>query len=91
MTIPEIATQLSTLSIDGVYGDTKHSRSSLRDALFNAFREASVVGVNFTIHLSDGEWLAQVTRYNKASPSGFDYYIPETREAEARLKADLGI
>lgn len=88
MTLHNIASQLHKLAVDGRINGEHFTEAELeralrhwmRDAEHNAIKNAFVL----EIVLKDGAWLAEVSRFDE-SADGFDYWIPDTREQEARL------
>lgn len=87
MTLHNIASQLHSLS-DGRINGEHFTKAELERALQmwmrNSERNAIKNAFVLEIVLRDGAWLAEVTRFAD-SPDGFDYWIPDTREQEARL------
>lgn len=81
MTLNETAYWLMRLTGGKLNGET-YSRKELTEVLKNAFR----TGKSYFMHgtLPDGEWLIEVLQYRDAR-DGYDYYLPDTREEEARL------
>ena len=87
MTITYIASQLHSLSVGGYFNGEKFSESRLADYIRNMLRTGDRLVME--IALPDGRWLFTITRF-APSADGFDYYIPDTREEESRIKALLG-
>lgn len=89
MTLKETAKRLFDQAIGGYFNGEKFTEKRLYDTIvsgmknceYNAIKNAYVM----QIALPDGWWYCKVTKYgNKADE--YDYYIPETREQEQKLK-----
>ena len=85
MTIPEIATQLHKLSVNGYFNHEKFTRLDLLHYIRDAF-QWRIQQLQMEILLPDGWWHFVITRFSD-KPDGYDYAIPDTREQEAELKA----
>ncbi len=87
MTLTSTVSSLVRLSVDGHFNREKFTADRLRKQLAAMVREKgdSYIG---EIALPDGWWFFEVFRFSDAA-DGWDYYLPETREQEARLKAKL--
>jgi hypothetical protein len=88
MTLNEIATQLHEFSVGGYFNHQKYTKEDLRRYLKLMLRGDKPDPLVMEIALPNGWWYFQI---NKRNPErdGFDYTIPETREQEAEIKADL--
>lgn len=87
MTIHEISNQLHALSVNSFFNGEKFTKRELEHYINNCFEKGSLKLKNrlvMEINLRDGKWLFTVDRFSD-SVSGFDYYIPDTREQEARI------
>ena len=65
----------------------KFAKRELEHYINNCFEKGSLKLKNrlvMEISLRDGKWLFTVDRFSD-SVSGFDYYIPDTREQEAHI------
>ena len=83
MTIQYIASQLHSLSVGGYFNGEKRSKQWLETYISDAFRSQLKLGNRLVmeIALPDGQWLFTVDRH----ADGFDYWIPDNRDQEARL------
>ena len=93
MTIHDISTQLHDLSVGGFFNGEKFTKRELHNYITNMFRpEAGPLKAGhrlvMEIALPDGRWFFTIDRFADM-PDGFDYYIPDNREQEARVKALL--
>lgn len=92
MTIHEISTQLFNLSVDHHFNGERFTKRQLEFYIANAMRNSDNLKIRdrfvMEIHLKDGSWLFTVNKFSNES-DGFDYYIPDTREQEARLWESL--
>lgn len=92
MTIREVSKQLFDLSLGHFFNDEKWTRDQLAHYIANMFREPEGLKLKnrivMEICLRDGRWLFTIDRFSD-EPDGFDYWIPDTREQEARLWAEL--
>lgn len=86
MTIYELVSQLHGLSVGGYFNDTKMTTKQLRNYITSMFR-AGGNQIVMRISLPDGRWFFTITQYE---PGEFDYYIPDTREQETRIKNIIG-
>lgn len=91
MTIREVATQMHNLSGGKLNGE-QFSKRELEEYISNMFRTGLKLDNTLVmeIALPDGNWLCTVDRFAYAA-DGFDYYIPDTREQEARIWKRLTI
>ena len=84
MTLRETVNQLFDLSVGGYFNREKRTRRDLYyqlNALFNS-TTSNQDKVIFEIALPDGWWFFSVSRRGNE----YDYYIPDTRDQETRLK-----
>lgn len=90
MTIHEVASSLHGLSVGGYFNGERFTVSRLENQIAALFRGTPKGGnrLVFQIALPDGWWYFNVSRFADR-PDGYDYYIPETREQEERVKAIL--
>lgn len=89
MTLHEVTNQLYDLSVNGTFNGEHFSKDQLHKNVKHMFEVGGLVGGNrlvFTITLPDGEWFFYICEYAKGQ---FDYYIPDTREDEVRVKRIL--
>lgn len=87
MTINEVTEQLYDLAIAGYFNGEKFTKARLKKYITSMFKDGSKKLV-MNIALPDGRWFFHITQY---SPNEFDYYIPDTREAEKRVMAMINI
>lgn len=83
MTLTQVANQLFDLSVAGYFNSEKFTRSQFCEALKHWLLTGD--SVIMEIALPDGHWHFEVVNYG----DGYDYYIPETREQDARLREKL--
>lgn len=85
MTIHNIAQQLHTLSLDGHINGEKFTRRELEEAIQRWMTNPEKLQIPnryvFEICLRDGRWFGTIDKVGDE----YDYYIPDTREEEARL------
>lgn len=84
MTLHDIATQIHHISAGRVNGE-RFSRHELEATLGRWLREPQSRYI-LEAELPDGRWLVKAENLGRGM---FDYYIPDTREQEAALKAEL--
>lgn len=82
MTINYIADQLYNISVAGYFNGEKFTRKEFRTFLAMNLRNCKAF--RFEVALLDGRWLCEVRRYADTA-DGFDYYVPDSRDAEAEL------
>ena len=85
MTLSSVSSSLLSLSVNNTIGNIRWTRKSFTEALARAFAHPAAVGVTYEISLPDGDWFCEVY---KTGPHHYDYYIPETRDQEARVFYD---
>ena len=92
MTLHDLSSQLFELSVSGYFNGEKFTRRELEHYLQSLFRPGTSLKLGnravMEIALPDGRWHFSVIRWAD-SPDGFDYCIPDTREQEAQLLAEL--
>lgn len=86
MTLSEVTHQIHNLAVSGEINGLHFSKQELLMYANKMLRTAD--SFIFQIVLPDGEWLGKISRYS-GKADGYDYYIPETREAEKHLKEEL--
>lgn len=89
MTIHEITNQLYDMSVAGYFNGEKFTKEQLGSYIRNFTRECTMkVGEShyMEIALPDGWWLMKISKFGKGE---FEYYIPDTREQELKLKQKL--
>lgn len=86
MTITTIANQIHDMAIAGYINGEKFTKKELSSCLrtWLKTKDQHIIEVS----LPDGRWLCKVYRYAK---NEYDYFLPDTREQERRLYAELGI
>ena len=89
MTLHDVSTQLYNLTLGGFVNGEKFTKQQLEANLRRWMREPERLKIKnrlvIEICLQDGRWLATVDRFDD-TPDGYDYYIPDTREQEQKLK-----
>ena len=90
MTIKETAKRLFDLAVGGYFNGEKFTVDRLYKSIVSGMKCCETNKIKnayvMQIALPDGWWYCKVTKYgNKADE--YDYYIPETRDQEAKLKA----
>ena len=80
MTLHEVSSQLYSLSVAGYFNHTKFSKTQFTNAM-KSWMSGQKKSIIMEISLPDGWWYFEVINYG----SGYDYYIPETREQNDRL------
>lgn len=86
MTITEVTKQIHKMAVGGFINGEKFTLER-----FSAYAKNMLRGSNsfiFEICLPDGRWLAKVNRYGE-KPDQYDYYIPDSRIDEMRLKEEF--
>lgn len=87
MTLHEISTQLHHMTNGHINGE-HFSRQALESNLHRWMRSCETNAIQNThvieVSLPDGTWLCEVHRFADVA-DGYDYYIPDTREQEARI------
>lgn len=85
MTQTELVNQIYGLSVAGYFNGEKFSKERL-----NTYIGKMCYNVGdklyMEISLPDGRWLFKITHY---ADGDWDYYIPDTREQEAKLTAEF--
>ena len=88
MTIHEVSTQLHKLSVDGFFNGEQFTKRELEAYIKGMFRPGTTLKADnrlvMEIALRDGGWLFTIDRFSDR-PDGFDYYIPDNRDQEARI------
>ena len=85
MTKAELVSQLMDLSVAGYFNGEKFSKERLNTYISKMCRNAGDK-LYMEISLPDGRWLFRITRY---ADGDWNYYIPDTRELENKLTAEL--
>lgn len=86
MTINEITNQLYNLSVGGYFNGEKFTKAQLKNYITDMLRTSDHLVME--IALKDGRWYFTVDRFNNHS-DGYDYYIPDTRSKELRIREYL--
>lgn len=88
MTITEVTKQLFDLSADNRFNGERFTRQELKHYITNMMRNSETLKIQnrivMEINLKDGTWLFTVDKFSD-TPDGYDYWIPDTREQEARI------
>lgn len=85
MTKLELASQLMDLSVAGYFNSEKFTKERLNNYIGKMCRNVGDK-LFMEISLPDGRWLFKITHY---ADGEWDYYIPDTREQEAKLTAEF--
>ena len=85
MTKLELTTQLMNLAVAGYFNGEKFNKERLNNYIGKMCRNNGDK-LFMEIALPDGRWLFKITH---CADGDWDYYIPETREQEAKLTAEL--
>ena len=85
MTKLELTTQLRNLSVDGYFNGEKFTKERFNTYIGKMCRNVGDK-LFMEISLPDGRWLFRITHCGDGE---WDYYIPNTREQEAKLTAEL--
>jgi len=85
MTKLELTTQLMNLAVAGYFNSEKFTKERLNNYISKMCRNTGDK-LYMEISLPDGHWLFKITRYDAGD---WDYYIPDTREQEAKLTAEF--
>lgn len=86
MTLHEVSKQLYKLSCAGFFNGHKCRENELYEYLKSNLEDKKIGSwLPIEITLDDGRWKMKVTKY----AGGYDYFIPETREQEERLQAEI--
>lgn len=83
MTKSELTTQLMDLAVAGYFNSEKFTKERLNNYISKMCRNTGDK-LFMEISLPDGRWLFKITHY---ADGEWDYYIPDTREQEAKLTA----
>ena len=85
MTKFELTTQLINLSVAGYFNSEKFTKERLNNYIGKMCRNVGDK-LYMEISLPDGRRLFRITHY---ADGEWDYYIPDTREQEAKLTAEF--
>ena len=85
MTKLELTTQLMNLAVAGYFNSEKFTKERLNNYISKMCRNIGDK-LYMEISLPDGRWLFKITQY---ADGEWDYYIPDTREQEDKLTAEL--
>lgn len=85
MTKLELTTQLINLAVAGYFNSEKFTKERLNNYISKMCRNIGDK-LYMEISLPDGRWLFKITQY---ADGEWDYYIPDTREQEDKLTAEL--
>lgn len=85
MTKLELTTQLMNLAVAGYFNSEKFTKERLNNYISKMCRNIGDK-LYMEISLPDGRWLFKITQYTDGE---WDYYIPDTREQEDKLTAEL--
>lgn len=86
MTLKEVIDQVYDLSVGGYFNGEKFTKTRFTKYINNMFKTGNRLVMQ--IALPDGRWFFSI---NKLNNNGYDYYIPETREQEKKVRAFIGI
>ena len=85
MTKLELTTQLIDLAVAGYFNGEKFSKARLTNYIGKMCRNVGDK-LYMQIALPDGEWFFKIVRY---ADGEWDYILPDTREQEQRIIAEL--
>ena len=85
MTKLELTSQLMNLAVAGYFNGEKFSKARLNNYIGKMCRNVGDK-LFMEISLPDGRWLFKITH---CADGDWDYYIPDTREQENKLTAEL--
>jgi len=85
MTKAELVNQIYGLSVAGYFNSEKFTKERLNTYISKMCRNVGDK-LYMEISLPDGRWLFKITHY---AASDWDYFIPDTREQEAKLTAEF--
>lgn len=86
MTITEVTKQIHKMAVGGFINGEKFTLERFLTYAKNMLRSSN--SFIFEICLPDGRWLAKINKYGE-KPDQYDYYIPDNRIDEVRLKEEL--
>lgn len=90
MTLKQTCNEVLKLAVDNTINGRKFTLDQLykqTSALLSDEPAGNLLV--YSIMLEDGEWWFSINRYSDKA-DGFDYYIPETREQEAKFLKRYG-
>ena len=85
MTKTELTIQLMNLAVNNTFNAERFSMKRLNTYISKMCRNIGDK-LYMEISLPDGRWLFKITHY---ADKDWDYYIPDTREQEAKLTAEF--
>lgn len=88
MTLTELTNQIFSLTIANYINGEKFTKAEFKRNIHHFFEEINFERYIIEVCLPDGRWLCKITMYAKGE---YDYYLPDTREQEDRLWAELGV
>ena len=88
MTIHEISKQIIDISVGGVLNGEVFTVERLCTYIQKMIRNDSD-NLIMEISLPDGLWYFQIRRWTERGHFQYEYFLPETREQEMRLKKSL--
>ena len=86
MTFTDTINQIYDLTIAGFINGEKFTKTEFKEALKHWLLAKNSYIIE--ISLPDGRWLCKISKFANGE---YDYFLPETREQEKRLYAELGI
>lgn len=88
MTLKEACNRLYDHSLLGYINGEKFTKKRLYNMVSSAFKDGVSLKIPdkyvLEVCLPDGRWYCSINRYNHTA-DGFDYWIPESRNQEAKL------
>lgn len=84
MTLRDITNQAMYLAVAGYINGEKFTKAQLYD-LFSKMLYKNPSQYIFEVSMPDGRWYCKATR----DWYGYDLYVPDNREQEAYIKAEL--
>ena len=88
MTINELTNQIFSLTSGNIINGEKFTKAEFKRNVHHFFEEINFEKYIIMIVLPDGEWLCKITMFAKGE---YDYLLPDTREQEDKLWAELGV
>lgn len=88
MNLSDVVEQLYDLSVDGYFNGQKFTKRELNKYIKRMFDSGSKKLI-MEMALPDGKWFFEINSWKENMYTKYDYYIPETRECEIRLKEKI--
>lgn len=88
MTLTQTINEIYDLTIAGYINGEKFTKTEFKRNMKHFFNDLGFQKYIIEVSLPDGRWLCKITKFSNGE---FDYFLPETREQEKHLYAELGI